>query len=124
MAMRTALGSGRLRLVRLLLTETALLAIAGTAVGLLFARWSTAVFIRTLEVGVSLPLNMDVRYDWRVFAYAAVISVVTGLVLGISPAFRASRPQVAGLLHDGGYGASSGAGRQRVRRLLVVTQVA
>jgi macrolide transport system ATP-binding/permease protein len=124
MAMRTALGSGRLRLVRLLLAETTLLAIAGTLAGLLFARWATAIFVGTLDVGISIPLNLEVRYDWRVFVYAALISLVTGVLLGIAPAFRASRAQVVGLLHDGGYGGSSGAGRQRVRRLLVIAQVA
>jgi predicted permease len=123
LAMRAALGSGRLRLLRLLLAESLLLSFAGTAAGLLFARWATGLFLGTIDIGSDLPLNLDFHYDWRVFLYAAAVSGTTGLLMGIVPALRASRVDVRALLHDGGYG-SAGAGRQRLRGAMVIAQVA
>ena len=123
MAMRAALGSGRGRLIRLLLAESLMLSIAGTAAGLLLARWATGLFLGTIDIRNDIPLNLDFHYDWRVFLYAAVVSGVTGLLVGIVPALRASRADVRALLHDGGHG-SAGAGRQRLRGARVVAQVA
>jgi predicted permease len=123
MAMRAALGSGRPRLIRLLLAESLLLAGAGTAAGLLLAKWATNLFLGTIDIGSDIPLNLDFHYDWRVFLYAVVISGATGLVMGLVPALRASRAEVTSLLHDGGHG-SAGAGRQRLRSAMVVAQVA
>jgi putative ABC transport system permease protein len=123
MAMRAALGSGRARLIRLLLAESLLLSAAGTLAGLLLARWATAWFARSLVIASDIPLNVDFDFDWRVFAYAAAIAAATGVLMGIAPALRASRAKVSALLHDGGYG-SAGAGRQRLRSVMVVAQVA
>ena len=123
MAMRAALGSGRARLVRLLLAESLLLSLAGTAAGLLLARWATGLFLGSIDIGSDIPLNLDFHYDWRVFLYAAAISGVTGVLMGLAPALRASRADVRALLHDGGHG-SAGAGRQRLRSAMVVAQVA
>jgi predicted permease len=123
MAMRAALGSGRPRLIRLMLVESLLLSVAGTAAGLLLARWATGLFLGTIDIGSDIPLNLDFHYDWRVFLYAAAISGTTGLLMGIVPALRASRVDVRALLHDGGHG-SAGAGRQRLRSTMVVAQVA
>ena len=124
MAMRAALGSGRARLVRLLLVESLLLAFAGTAAGLVMARWATGLFVGSLNVAVNIPLNLDFHYDWRVFLYAAAIAAVTGSLMGLVPAVRASRTQVTALLHDGGHGGSAGGGKQRLRSAMVVAQVA
>ena len=60
--------------MRLLLVESLLLAFAGTAVGLMMARWATALFAANLNVAVDLPMNLDFHYDWRVFLYAAAIA--------------------------------------------------
>jgi len=124
MAMRAALGSGRARLVRLLLVESLLIALAGTAAGLLAANWATDVFLRRIDVSVDIPLNMDYHYDWRVFAYAGLIAAATGALMGLVPALRAAGAQVTALLHDGGYAGSAGGGRQRLRNVMVVAQVA
>ena len=124
MAMRAALGSGRARLVQLLLVESLLLACAGTAAGLLLARWATGLFVGSLNVAVNIPLNLEFHYDWRVFLYTAAIAAVTGSLMGLVPAVRASRAQVTALLHDGGHGGSAGGGKQRLRSGMVVAQVA
>jgi predicted permease len=124
MAVRAALGSGRARLIRLLLAESVLLSLSGAVAGLLAARWATDVFLGTLNLGVDVPLNLDFHYDWRVFVYAAAMALVTGVLMGIAPAVRASRAEVTALLHDGGYGGSAGGGRQRARSILAVAQLA
>ncbi len=124
MAVRAALGSGRARLIRLLLAESVLLSLAGAVGGLLAARWATDLFLGTLDLGVDVPLNLDFHYDWRVFVYAAVTALVTGVLIGLAPALRASRAEVTALLHDGGYGGSAGGGRQRVRSILAIAQLA
>ena len=124
MAMRAALGGGRAQLVRLLLVESLFLAAAGTVAGLLFAKWATGLFLSRLDVAVDLPLNWDFHYDWRVFAYAAILALTTGTLMGLAPALRASRARVTALLHDGGHGGSAGAGRQRLRSGMVIAQVA
>ncbi len=124
MAMRAALGSGRARLLRLLLAESLLLAAAGTAAGLVVARWATGLFLGRLNVGVDIPLNMDFHYDWRVFLYASAIAAIAGALMGVVPAVRASRAKVTALLHDGAHGGSAGGGRQRLRSAMVVAQVA
>ena len=75
MAMRAALGSGRRRLVRLLLVESLLLSTAGTALGLLLARWPARFFVGSIDIGSDVPLNLDFAYDWRVFIYAAFVAL-------------------------------------------------
>jgi putative ABC transport system permease protein len=123
MAMRAALGSGRWRLVRLLLTESLLISLAGTVAGLPLARWAMGWFARSISIASDIPLNVEFDYDWRVFTYAAAIGAATGILMGLAPALRAARAKVSALLHDGGYG-SAGAGRQRLRSAMVVAQVA
>ena len=124
MAVRAALGSGRARLIRLLLAESVLLSVAGTLLGLLFARWATDLFLGSINVSIEVPLNLDFHFDARVFAYAAGISLLTGIVIGISPALRASRAHVTGVLHDGGHGSSASGRKHLTRSALAIAQVA
>ena len=120
MAVRSALGAARGRLIRLLLVESILLALAGAAIGLVFARWVSVIFLRSIHIGMDVPLRFDFRFDWRVFMYALSVAMATGIVVGILPAVRASRTDLTDLLHDGGRGESAGVARQRARSALVV----
>ena len=124
MAVRAALGSGRGRLIRLMLTESLLLSACGAAAGLVLSTWAIDLFVGSIDLGISVPLSLDLHFDWRVFLYALMTALGAGVLVGIIPALRASRATVTGLLHDGGRGDSAGAGRQRLRSLLVVAQVA
>ncbi|SPE31030.1 putative Permease [Candidatus Sulfopaludibacter sp. SbA3] len=123
MAIRAALGSGRGRLVRQMLTESGLLALLGACAGMLLGRWATDVFLGSINRGTSLPIKVDSGFDWRVFAYALAGAAFTAVAIGIWPALRASQTDAGWVLHDSARG-THGAARQRVRSLLVVAQVA
>jgi predicted permease len=125
LAIRSAIGASRARLVRQLLTETVVLAFAGGAAGLLLAAWSTAA-IHALGEG-SLPRLRDIRIDTVVLAFTAGISVLSGVIVGIYPALklRHGDPQV--VLRDGARGASGADtlwSRGGLRTALVAGQLA
>jgi predicted permease len=118
---RAALGAGRWRLTRQLMTESLLLAAAGTALAVVFAWWSIEVLRTSMPEGV--PRVTDIHLDLRVLGAAAALCVLTGLLFGVLPAWQLSRPDLATALKEGTRGAGAGAGRQRVRSLLVVAEV-
>jgi len=120
MAIRTALGAPRGRLIRQLLTESILLALAGGVTGILLGRWGSYT-LSTLNVHTDLPVRFDFGFDWRVFAYAFGAALLTGLIVGILPALRVSSGQVAEVLHKSGRSVIGGG--QRLRSTLVVVQV-
>ena len=122
MAIRAALGAGRARLIRQMLTESTLLAILGGAAGMLLGMWASRL---TSSIHLhSLPLHVDASFDWRVFAFAATSALLTGLVVGLLPAFRASSADVNSVLHEGGQRDSFGIHHPGFRNFLVVAQVA
>jgi predicted permease len=91
-ALRRAVGAGRSRILQQLLTESLLLALAGGTCGLLLARWSNALLERSLPmVQGFFPIQLDFDLDWRVIVFATLISVLTTVVCGLLPAWRASR---------------------------------
>jgi macrolide transport system ATP-binding/permease protein len=124
LAIRAALGSGRSRLIRQALTESLLLAMLGAGGGLILGKWGSDGFASSIDLATDFPTLLDFSFDWHVFAYALTAAVATGLLIGIWPAWRASRTDAGSALHDGARGASGGPGRQRVRGALVVGQVA
>ena len=124
MAVRASLGASRWRLVRLMLSESLVLALVSGAVGLVLAQSAIRLVVGSLNISISVPVHFDTPIDWPLFAYALVTAVVAAALVGILPAIRASRAAVTDLLHDGSRGQSGGAGRQRIRGLLVVAQVA
>ena len=122
MAVRLALGAARGRLLRLVLLESLLLGLGGGALGVLLSLWSTGA-LSSLRLPAPIPLNVQVSIDGRTLAYTFLISVLCGLLLGIAPAWAASRPRVANALKaDAGFAAAGG--RFRARNVLVVAQVA
>ena len=121
MAIRAALGAGRARLIRQMLTESILLALGGGGVGIAFGV-AASFSLSHLNLGTDLPVRMDFGFDWRVFGFALASALVTGIIVGIVPALRASRRNLAPILHEGGRGLVGG--RHRLRSALVVMQVA
>ena len=121
-AIRTALGAGRWRLVRQLLTESVMLALAGGALGLLLAIWGIDT-LRALSP-TNIPRLDQLGIDRHVLLFTLAVSVVTGLVFGLAPTVQAWRATLNETLKEGGRGAAAGAGGQRTRRLLVVLEMA
>jgi putative ABC transport system permease protein len=121
MAIRTALGAGRWRLIRQTLTESLLLSGLGGALGLLAAVWLVDLFSRI--TAVNLPRLDTVRMDGRVLLATLGFSLLTGLLTGIAPAWRSSEPQLFQFMNEGARG-SSGPARRRLGNLLVVGEVA
>ena len=122
LAIRSALGAGRTRIVRQLLAESLLLATAGAALGLALAAAGLRALIAFSPPNV--PRLDAIGMDGRVVAFTAAIAVLTSLVFGLVPALQASGTTTQEMLNEGGRGASAGVRRQRVRRTLVVTEVA
>ncbi len=123
MAIRAALGAGRIRLVRQYLTESLLLALLGAGGGMLLTYWATR-FLSSIPLGTDLPLQLKFVPDARVYLFALGAALVTGLIVGVFPALRVARRDVSSVLHDGARGSSGGRRRQIVRGSLVVAQVA
>jgi predicted permease len=121
-ALRRALGAGRRRVVRQLLTESSLIAFIGGVLGLLVALWSFALLKNVLPL--SLPSFVDVRLDYKVLAFTFVVSALTGLVLGLAPAWQATRVDLFPVLKEGAGQKGGTGGGKHLRRALIVSEIA
>ena len=121
-AVRLALGASRSRLVRQLLCESLLLSTAGGIAGLLLVPWINALLLALLP-STPLPLDLTPRLDPAIFLFGLGVSVLSGILFGLAPALQASRPDLAEALKESGSALSGGA-RPRLRRALVVSEVA
>jgi macrolide transport system ATP-binding/permease protein len=122
-ALRLSLGASRMRLVRQLLTESLLLALAAGVTGVVMAYWSMDV-IMAFVPPVDMPFDLGLRMDGTTLAFALIVSLVTGLVFGLAPALQASGSQTMHALKEEGRSGSGGRSSGRLRNALVVAQVA
>jgi putative ABC transport system permease protein len=121
-AIRTALGAGRGRLIRQLLTESALLSVVGAVLGLLLAYWGVDALLTILPD--NLPRIHAIRLDSWVLGFTLLLSVLASVIFGLAPAVHAVRTDLQQTLKEGGRGTSEGGARQRIRSMLVVSEVA
>jgi putative ABC transport system permease protein len=119
---RTALGAGRWRIVRQLLTESVLISLVGGAVGVVIAWWGTSLLIALKPE--NLPRLQEIDVDLRVFAFTLGVSILTGLVFGLLPACTTSRVAAGEGLKESGRSSTSGRAQQRMRSALVVGELA
>jgi predicted permease len=123
-AARLAIGASRLRIVRQLLTESAILAALGGGAALLVASWLTGLLLAFQQQNNPVPRTFDGRLDGRALGFTLGLSMLTGLVFGLAPALLASKPDFFAALKADSPGLGGGGRRLSMRNLLVVTQVA
>ena len=121
-AVRSALGAARSRVVRQLMTESVLLSLAGALFGLPLASWAIKLFL-SLNAQ-KLPRMSNAGIDGHVLAFTAAVAVVTSVVFGLVPALRSAAPNLQQFMKEGGRGTSSGSSHQRLRSALVVAETA
>jgi len=120
---RLALGASRWRLIRQLLTESVLLSLFGGALGILFALWIKDGLLAVSDWGGRGMRGLEPQLDWRVMGFTLALALLTGIIFGLAPAWRATKVDLTPTLKDSGRG-SSAATRSVLSRSLVVVQVA
>ena len=123
-AVRLAVGASRIQIVRQLLSETLLLAIAGGLLGLLFARWFVGLVTFFMPPTPQLPVNVVLDFSWRTLAISTLMTLAAGAVLGLAPALQSVRTRLTDALKDGGRSAIGSSSQHRARSTLVITEVA
>jgi predicted permease len=121
--LRLALGASRWRLIRQLLTESVLLSALGGALGILFALWIKDGLLAVSDWGGRGMRALEPQLDWRVLGFTLVLSLLTGIIFGIAPAWRATQVDLMPALKDSGRSSSAGS-RSLLSRSLIVLQVA
>jgi predicted permease len=122
MSVRIALGANRWALARQVLTESLALSASGGLLGLFFAYWGSRLLVSLLTEGYLTPVILDLRPDWHVLSLTASVAILTGVLFGLAPAWRASREDPASVIQQAGRTLAGGTGR--LGKALVVTQVA
>ncbi len=125
-AVRTALGAKRARVVRQLLTESITVSLVGAAVGLLAAAWGVELILHYMPADIARYVAgwYEIRLDARAFGFALAIAVLSGIISGLMPALQSSKPDLNETLKESGRGNSAGCSRQRMRGVLVVSELA
>jgi putative ABC transport system permease protein len=125
-AIRTAMGGSRWRIVRQLLTESTRLALAGAALGVLLAQWTVHLMIAGMPQDVARGIAGfdEIRVDARALGFTIAVAIAAGLIAGLSPALESTRVRLSEVLKEGGRGGTTGRVRQRLRGALVIIQVA
>ncbi len=121
-AIRSALGAGRQRVVRQLLTESFLLALLAGALGMLLAIWGSAALVRFSPA--NLPRIAEIQMDGWVLAFTMGLSLATGIVFGLAPALQVSHANIVDALKEGALSSTAGRGRHALRSSLVIVQMA
>ena len=124
-AIRSALGASRWRVIRQLLTESLVLSIVGGLAGLIIAYWGTPALVATLPQTQlnAMPFLKSLQLDASILAFSFGLSLLTGLLFGLAPALQSSRLDLNEVLKEGGRNASAGVG-QRLRGAMVITEIA
>ena len=123
-AIRSALGAGRHRIVRQLLTESVILAIAGGLLGIPLAWWGLEMLDMAIPSADAIPYYIDWSLDRPTLTYTVIISIATGVLFGLAPALQAARGSLQEALRDGARGSGSGVKKHRLRNSLVVAEIA
>lgn len=121
MATRVALGAQRIQLIRQLLTESLVLAFFGGIGGIALGQFAR-MGLRSIQLPTSFPIHLDFGFDYKVFVFAFAVALITGIIVGLFPAIRASKVDIREQLIDGGRGASGR--KHKLRNFLVAAQVA
>jgi putative ABC transport system permease protein len=122
MALRAAIGASRIRIIRQLLTESLLLAALGGLIGLLIAQWGTDALIRA--VPQNIPRISEIKLDGAVLGFTLMVSLATGIIFGLVPAWQASRIDLNSALKTGARIGAGGEHKHRLRNALVMSEVA
>jgi predicted permease len=122
-ALRLALGAGRWRLVRQLIAESLVLAVAGGAAGIMLASWTINLIVSAIPENTG-GSGLTAQLDYRVLIFAAAISILTGILFGLAPALRATRANIQTILKDQGSSVSAGRSNVRTRKFLLASQIA
>ena len=124
-ALRSAMGATRWRVIRQLLTESILMALAGGAAGLMVAQWAIDLILSNMPPDVAQYVAgwQEIRLDSRAFLFTLAIAIVAGILSGLAPALQSSKTDINEALKEGGHGSSAGRKRHFVRNVLVVAEI-